>query len=129
MNTKLIEEMYISKKWKLVKDFETLSLVELNKIIDEVLISLKKEENFDEQEFNKLCIFIKANISYDPNEILLDMFESNNWSPHKSLLRLSCGEINELFLNQMMNFHEKKIKFDNNKLTNMCLYIKSHKDI
>ena len=36
----IIENMYISRKWKLVKDFEKLSLKQLNQVITEAFNSL-----------------------------------------------------------------------------------------
>ena len=126
----IIENMYISRKWKLVKDFEKLSLEHLNQVITEAFNSLQNKSHIidstDIKYFHLLTAFIKANIPFEPKEILLDMYLSKNWNPHKSLLHLKNGELNELFLEQIINLQDEKPDFDNDEFMNLCLYIKSH---
>ena len=119
--------MFLSRKWKIEKEFENLSLAQLNQAIIEAWVSLQKEKLIDGKEFQLLTVFIKANIAYDPKELLVDMYLSNHWSPHKSLLRLPIGELHELMIDQLLAFQQdQQNPFDTNKYSNMCLYIKSH---
>lgn len=123
----IIQEMYISRKWKLNKEFENLSLEQLNQAIDEAKYFCEEIYHvFNVKEFNLLTTFIKANIVYDPKEILMDMFLSNNWSPHKSLIRLPLGELNELFLDKFITLLDNNSDFDKDDFSNLCLYIKSY---
>ena len=122
--------MYISRKWKLVKDFEKLSLKQLNQVITEAFNSLQNKSHItdsaDIKYFHLLTAFIKANIPFDPKEILLDMHLSKNWSPHKSLLQLKNGELNELLLDQLIILQNEKTDFKKDEFMNLCFYIKSH---
>ena len=123
----IIQEMYMTRKWKLNKEFENLSLEQLNQAIDEAKYFCEKIYHvFNVKEFNLLTTFIKANIVYDPKEILMDMFLSNNWSPHKSLIRLPLGELNELMIDQLITLQDNDSDFDKDDFSNLCLYIKSY---
>lgn len=120
-----IQELFLSRKWKIIPALEQMTLDELNQAIAEAWVRLEPN-NADHREFLHLTLFLKAQVFYDPKDILRDMFFSGNWTPHKSILRLSFAEINSLHLSLMMSLFEEKIIFDENQLSNLALFLKSH---
>ena len=126
-----IIEQFVSGKWKYNPEFKKLSIHELNSAIVEAehrLIYVLKELNENNRDvFYRLVTFIKANIPFTADEILMDMYNSHMryWIPHPTLLSMTTPQLNTFLLDKLIEFQDKKIPYDIVRFNNLSMFLKS----